>query len=79
MTFLTPFPKGHATIAQRFNAGCRRRARRVPKGQMKNSLLNRPFGTEAVLPRAQRSNSNAGLFSFHPSGMKAPKSTPAPP
>jgi hypothetical protein len=34
------------TVAQRFNAGCRCRARRVPKGRMKNSLLNRPFGTQ---------------------------------
>jgi hypothetical protein len=46
MTFLTPVPKGHATIAQRFNAGCRCPAGRVPKGGMKSSLLNRPFGTQ---------------------------------
>jgi hypothetical protein len=46
MTFLRPVPKGHATIAQRFNAGCRCRAGRVPKGRMKKSLLNRPFGTQ---------------------------------
>jgi predicted oxidoreductase len=46
MTFLTPVPKGHATIGQRFNAGCRCRAGRVPKGRMKNNLLDRPFGTQ---------------------------------
>ena len=33
-------------LAQRFNAGCTCRARRVPKGRMKNALLNRPFGTQ---------------------------------
>jgi hypothetical protein len=46
MTFLTPVRKGYAAIAQRFNAGCRCRAGRVPKGRMKNSLLNRPFGIQ---------------------------------
>jgi hypothetical protein len=36
----------HATVAQRFNAGRRCRAGRVPKGRMKNGLLNRPLGTQ---------------------------------
>jgi hypothetical protein len=41
-----PSRSGQATVAQRFNAGCRCRAGRVPKGRMKNGLLNRPFGTQ---------------------------------
>jgi hypothetical protein len=46
MTFRTPVPEGHTTVAQRFDAGCRCCGGRVPKGRMRNSLLNRPFGTE---------------------------------
>jgi hypothetical protein len=46
MTFVTLVPEGHTTVAQRFNAGFRCHARRVPKERMNNSRLNRPFGTQ---------------------------------
>ena len=57
MTSVISVPEGHATVAQRFNAGCWCRARRVPKGRMKNSPLNRPFGTQgcpAAVPALKR-------------------------
>jgi hypothetical protein len=32
MTSVIPVPEGHATVAQRFNAGCRCRAKASPEG-----------------------------------------------
>jgi hypothetical protein len=43
MTSVIHVPEGHATVAQRFNAGFRCRSWRVPKGR---SPVNRPFGTQ---------------------------------
>ena len=70
MAFVTLVPEGHATVAQRFNPGCRCRARRVPKGRMKNNPLNRPFGTQTcrtAVPALKR-----WAILVHPSGMEAP-------
>src|SRR5262249_9645377 len=40
-----PVPKGKSTIAQRFNAGWRELAGRVPKGRLNSGSVSRPFGT----------------------------------